>query len=87
MQTIFGPEHDGMGGQRTSGNSMRRMLRGIACLALLATGDPGRPLVLPGDPASRAAFARVREDWAALRDHWQALARAATGATDATDAG
>ena len=55
-------------------------------LALLATGDPGRPLVLPGDPASRAAFARVREDWAALRDHWQALARAATGATDATDA-
>lgn len=58
MQTIFGPEHDGMGGQRTSGNSMRRMLRGIACLALLATA----PQALAAPFTCDATFYQVRRD-------------------------
>ena len=49
-------------------------------LALLATGDPGRPLALPGDPASLSAFARVRQDWAALRGRWQSRAQAVISA-------
>jgi two-component system nitrate/nitrite sensor histidine kinase NarX len=39
-------------------------------LALLAAGDPSRPLTVPWSDASRAAFSRVREHWSQLRESW-----------------
>lgn len=36
-------------------------------LQLLATGDPARPLLLPHDAGTTAAFAGVREGWVQLR--------------------
>lgn len=39
-------------------------------LALLAAGDPSRPLTVPWSDASRDAFVRVRDHWAQLRDKW-----------------
>jgi two-component system, NarL family, nitrate/nitrite sensor histidine kinase NarX len=41
-------------------------------IALLKAGDPARPLVVPGDRASVAAFARVQQHWQALRAGWSA---------------
>lgn len=42
-------------------------------LVLLQEGDPARPLVVPRDPASREALARVQRDWQVLREQWQRL--------------
>lgn len=39
-------------------------------LDLLSAGDPARPLVLPRDEPTRAAFEAVRNDWLALRAVW-----------------
>jgi two-component system nitrate/nitrite sensor histidine kinase NarX len=43
-------------------------------LALLARGDPARPLFVPSDRATDAAFAHVRERWDAYRTQWLANA-------------
>jgi two-component system nitrate/nitrite sensor histidine kinase NarX len=37
---------------------------------LLRRGDPQRPLAVPWDPAIRARFAVVRDDWGRLRPRW-----------------
>lgn len=42
-------------------------------LVLLQEGDPARPLVVPRDPASREALARVQRGWQVLREQWQRL--------------
>ncbi|MGA0610943.1 type IV pili methyl-accepting chemotaxis transducer N-terminal domain-containing protein [Caldimonas sp. KR1-144] len=42
-----------------------------ATLELLGSGDPARPLFVPRDALTRAAFGQVRERWAALRGDWQ----------------
>jgi two-component system nitrate/nitrite sensor histidine kinase NarX len=39
-------------------------------LALLATGDPARPLALPHDARTTQAFAAVRSGWIDLRQRW-----------------
>jgi two-component system nitrate/nitrite sensor histidine kinase NarX len=39
-------------------------------IELLKTGDPARPLFVPHGAATRAAFAQVQSDWAALRQSW-----------------
>ena len=39
-------------------------------LALLRSGDPARPLFVPRDAASQAAFDRVQQAWTALRLRW-----------------
>ncbi|GAB2579999.1 type IV pili methyl-accepting chemotaxis transducer N-terminal domain-containing protein [Ramlibacter solisilvae] len=39
-------------------------------LALLATGDPSRPLTVPWSAESRASFDEVRGLWAQLRTRW-----------------
>ncbi|MCV2422193.1 type IV pili methyl-accepting chemotaxis transducer N-terminal domain-containing protein [Paucibacter sp. DJ2R-2] len=39
-------------------------------LLLLRRGDPTRPLVLPKDPATRAAFVVVQDEWLRLRSDW-----------------
>ncbi len=44
-------------------------------VAVLSTGDPARPLFVPRDQHSQAAFADVRADWQALRAAWTALQR------------
>jgi two-component system, NarL family, nitrate/nitrite sensor histidine kinase NarX len=41
-----------------------------ASLALLARGDPARPLFVPHDPASRAAFDDVQRGWRMLQPRW-----------------
>lgn len=38
----------------------------------LRRGDPGRPLSVPEDSRSRAAFEKVQAEWAALRARWLA---------------
>lgn len=38
---------------------------------LLRTGDPARPLFVPQDVRSQAAFAEVQRDWLRLRRQWQ----------------
>jgi two-component system, NarL family, nitrate/nitrite sensor histidine kinase NarX len=45
-----------------------------AALALLKAGDPARPLVVPGDERTAAAFARVQQHWQGLRADWAAAA-------------
>lgn len=40
-------------------------------LALLAEGDPSRPLFVPWNARTSAAFERVREQWASLQSDWQ----------------
>ncbi|HEX6018938.1 MAG TPA: type IV pili methyl-accepting chemotaxis transducer N-terminal domain-containing protein [Burkholderiaceae bacterium] len=49
-------------------------------VATLRSGDPSRPLVVPRDDRSQAAFARVQRGWLALRSEWAA----APAASDAT---
>jgi two-component system, NarL family, nitrate/nitrite sensor histidine kinase NarX len=44
-------------------------------LALLATGDPSRPLFVPWSAESRQRFAAVRARWVVLRAHWLGSAR------------
>ncbi|MGB0127868.1 MAG: type IV pili methyl-accepting chemotaxis transducer N-terminal domain-containing protein [Rhodocyclaceae bacterium] len=39
-------------------------------LAVLRTGDPSRPLFVPRDVRSRAAFAEVQREWEGLREAW-----------------
>jgi two-component system, NarL family, nitrate/nitrite sensor histidine kinase NarX len=39
-------------------------------LALLASGDPSRPLTVPWSAQSRASFAQVRARWAELKLQW-----------------
>ena len=41
-------------------------------LALLKSGDPARPLSVPQDARSAAAFAEVQRDWQTLRRRWTA---------------
>jgi two-component system, NarL family, nitrate/nitrite sensor histidine kinase NarX len=41
-------------------------------LQLLRVGDPERPLFLPADAATRAAFERVQATWGRVRGHWLA---------------
>jgi two-component system nitrate/nitrite sensor histidine kinase NarX len=47
-----------------------------ATVELLDAGDPSRPLFVPWDAQSRAAFAKVREQWAVLRADWRGGVRA-----------
>lgn len=54
-------------------------------LALLAAGDPSRPLFVPWSAASRQRFAAVQDRWAQLRPDWLE-ARAATDAKRQADA-
>ena len=42
-------------------------------LLLLRRGDPTRPLVLPKDPATRAAFVVVQDEWLRLRSDWTSV--------------
>ncbi|HET7863753.1 MAG TPA: type IV pili methyl-accepting chemotaxis transducer N-terminal domain-containing protein, partial [Burkholderiaceae bacterium] len=41
-------------------------------VALLRAGDPSRPLFVPRDPGSQAAFADVQQAWLELRGTWSA---------------
>jgi two-component system, NarL family, nitrate/nitrite sensor histidine kinase NarX len=41
-----------------------------ASLELLRTGDPARPLFVPGSPATRSTFDTVRLHWRELRGAW-----------------
>ena len=41
-------------------------------LTLLRSGDPARPLLVPNDDRSQAAFAVVQQQWAELRGAWTA---------------
>ena len=41
-------------------------------VTMLRTGDPSRPLVVPRDDRSQAAFADVQRSWQALRGAWAA---------------
>ena len=43
-----------------------------AGLALLRTGDPSRPLFVPHDAATEAAFGDVEQGWQDLRSRWTA---------------
>ncbi|GMV46947.1 MAG: hypothetical protein AMXMBFR66_23450 [Pseudomonadota bacterium] len=43
-----------------------------ASVALLAQGDPARPLFVPRDRASAQAFAELRAHWSALEPRWAA---------------
>ncbi len=43
-------------------------------LALLRSGNPARPLVVPRDARSQAAFAQVQRGWQALRGQWGGVA-------------
>ncbi len=43
-------------------------------LALLASGDPSRPLFVPHDARSQAAFTAVQREWQALQVQWRAAA-------------
>lgn len=52
-------------------------------LALLAAGDPSRPLFVPWSDASREGFAEVRQHWQALRTRWLAPVRPADPRADA----
>ncbi len=60
-------------------------------LALLRDGDATRPLFVPRDPRSQAAFGRVQQDWARLREAWTATpapaAPAVTGQAETFVAG
>ena len=52
-------------------------------LALLERGDPARPLFVPHDAATLAAFALVQRHWAELRTRWLAPAQMAQPAQTA----
>jgi len=39
-------------------------------IALLAAGDPSRPLTVPWSESSRVSFAKVRSNWALLKSRW-----------------
>jgi two-component system nitrate/nitrite sensor histidine kinase NarX len=64
----------------------RHALQFEQSLALLDSGDPSRPLVLPRDAPTRAAFEAVRDDWQALRTRWIAAPEAPTPAAVADGA-
>jgi two-component system nitrate/nitrite sensor histidine kinase NarX len=51
-------------------------LRFDQTLRLLAAGDPSRPLFVPHDTASQAAFAAVQREWQVLQSEWQLAATA-----------
>ncbi|AJG19185.1 Nitrate/nitrite sensor protein [Cupriavidus basilensis] len=51
-------------------------------LALLASGDPSRPLFVPWNAETRAQFATVQQGWASLRAHWLSGAPAPAGELD-----
>ena len=55
-------------------------------LRLLASGDPSRPLFVPHDDSSQAAFAAVQREWQALQVQWQATAGVPSPATAAAQA-
>ncbi|MCU0814657.1 MAG: type IV pili methyl-accepting chemotaxis transducer N-terminal domain-containing protein, partial [Burkholderiaceae bacterium] len=57
-----------------------------ASLTLLDRGDPARPLFVPHDATTRAAFGRVREHWDVLRAWWLQPGAAAAPATVAMQA-
>ncbi len=57
-----------------------------ASLTLLDRGDPARPLFVPHDATTRAAFGRVREHWDVLRASWLQPGAAAAPATVAMQA-
>ncbi len=48
----------------------RRVAAFAQTLDTLSAGEPGRPLFVPWNDATRARFAEVREQWAALRPAW-----------------
>lgn len=50
--------------------TLRRVARFDAGLALLASGDPSRPLLVPWNEASRERFDAMQRRWRALRDDW-----------------
>jgi two-component system nitrate/nitrite sensor histidine kinase NarX len=51
-------------------------------VTLLRSGDPSRPLFVPRDALSQAAFADVQRGWQALRDDW--ASRPAPAASEVT---
>lgn len=48
----------------------RRVALFDASIEALSVGEPGRPLFVPWNDATRARFAEVRADWDALRSDW-----------------
>ncbi len=50
--------------------TLRRVARFDAGLALLASGDPSRPLIVPWNDESRASFDALQRQWRTLRDDW-----------------
>lgn len=70
MQTYRLALHLGMPGQREEAEALARGFD--ASLALLAEGDPSRPLFVPWSTDSRARFGEVRRGWEQLRAHWLA---------------
>ena len=59
-------------------DSAQALARGFdQSMALLAAGDPSRPLFVPWSPDSRARFGAVRARWQALRTQWLGGAAAA----------
>jgi two-component system nitrate/nitrite sensor histidine kinase NarX len=58
------------------GDQVRQQVRQFdASLALLARGDPARPLFVPHDDASKAAFEEVQRRWQGLQPLWLASPR------------
>lgn len=57
----------------TRAETLRRVQRFDAGLALLASGDPSRPLLVPWEDESRARFDEMQRQWHALRDDWLAV--------------
>ncbi len=55
-------------------------------LALLRSGDPARPLFVPQDDSSQAAFGTVQHEWQVLRGDWLAVAQAAPTAAQGAKA-
>jgi two-component system nitrate/nitrite sensor histidine kinase NarX len=52
-------------------------------LALLDNGDPARPLAVPRDEATRAAFADVRAGWMRIHPRWRTAGADAQAASEA----
>jgi two-component system nitrate/nitrite sensor histidine kinase NarX len=51
-------------------------------LTLMRSGDPSRPLFVPHDARTQAAFADVQQGWQALRARWVAPSAAAASADE-----
>jgi len=56
-------------------------------VATLRSGDPSRPLVVPRDDRSQAAFAQVQRGWQALRSEWAGTPTASDATRQAGQAG